>query len=289
MTQYNFNIRKLEDKVLIDVNNWKQPSGTMEIHRLSGRSHVTFITEVLYTGSKEVSKDDVVLLSSTACSIATSPTSPYEIGDGKKYFNIPISQVMGIFENADISFKSLKLQKGKVLFKKVQRNQNSNLVVQDKSATVGGIVKVSEESQFSVGDLIAVQDNVSTQVYLDGIEYYCIEENMIVAILTESLSLNEGKFINKYILMKPYISNKVLNSTLLETPNINYEDLDYSDINNRDLFIVYFVDNSLSNIKREDILLLNRDYTNYFYYDNEKYFILDGEKWVSGKIIERKE
>ena len=86
--------------------------------------------------------------------------------------------------------------------------------------------------------------------------------------------------------MKPYVSKKVLNSNILETPEINYEDLDYSDMYNRDLFKVCYADEA-TGIHAGDILLLNRDYTNYVYFNNEKYFIIDSKKWISGKIIER--
>lgn len=293
--KYDFNVKKMKGKVQIDVNEWEFPSSSIvETHKLSGRSYVTYISKVraLDKNIKTLKKGKFVLLSKIACDIATAPTSPYEL-DGKKFYNIPYSQVMGVFRDNIVSMEilslsSLEMLNSCLLFQKISKEQNSLLKIPDTSATIGKVIKTSKKSNFKADDIIIVKDNVSTPVRFNGIDYFATEERSIVGLLRHNeWSLDKAKILNQYILMKPYISENVLNSTILETPSINYEDLDYSNIYNRDLFKVYYIDETLKNISKNDILLLNRDYTNYLFYDNEKYFVIDSEKWISGKIIER--
>ena len=151
---------------------------------------------------------------------------------------------------------------------------------------LGKVVKVGENSKVKTDDVIAVRDNVSTPIKFENKDYFAIEDKFVVGVLNSSYSIDSMNLINEYIIMKPYISKNVLNSTVLETPEINYNDLDYSDIENRNLFKVCYADKSL-NVEKGDILLLNRDFTNYMYYNNEKFFVINGKKWISGKIIER--
>ena len=86
--------------------------------------------------------------------------------------------------------------------------------------------------------------------------------------------------------MKSYIATKLLNSNILISPDINYEDLDYSDIYNRDLFQIKFLDKKLNNFKKEDVILVRRDFTNYVYLNEEKYHLINGKDWIEAKIEE---
>jgi hypothetical protein len=152
---------------------------------------------------------------------------------------------------------------------------------------VGEVVKVGTNvSDIHIGQQVLIRDNVSTEVMFGEHSYYATEERMIVGILHNSFNIEDIEFINKSILMKPYINSKVLNSSLLVSPDINYEDLDYSDMYNRNLFKVEFSDTSVKEIQKGDVILLNRDYTNYVYYGMEKYFTIDGTKYISAKIKE---
>jgi co-chaperonin GroES (HSP10) len=289
--QYDFNTTRLKDKIQINVDEWVQPeSNLLQLYKMSGRSYLTYITQVkaLDKSIPNLSHGDYVLLSKVACDIATSPTSPYELDD-KRFYNIPLSQVVGKFKNNSLKLGELELFKGYVIYKKISRKENSVLSISDVNTTIGIILKTSKESVLKEGNVIMLRDNVSTPIRLESSEYFAAEERAIVGIFkdSENLSFSNLTIINENILMKPYVSKNLLNSSILETPDINYEDLDYSDVFNRDLFKVYYADKSLNSIKEGEILILNRDYTNYVYFNNEKYFIIDGKKWISGKIIER--
>ena len=289
---YDFKVSKMEGKVQIDVNKWLQEGGnSLQYYKMSGKPYVTYITEVINTWDNEdFTKGDYVLLSKVAAGIATSPTSPYEV-DGVKYYNIPISQVMGVFSKNTILFDNLKMLKNNILIEKIERKQNSLLNITDTNTMIGKVLKVGSTSILKEGDIVLLKDNMSTPIRIGFNDYYAAEQRALVGVFNrnQELSIDNLSIINENILMKPYISKNILNSTILETPSINYEDLDYSDVHNRDLFQVYYADNSLKDIHSKDILLLNRDYTNYVYFNNDKFFIIDGKKWVSGKIIERDE
>ena len=289
--QYNFNVMRLKNKIQIDIDDWVQPeSNLLQFYKMNGKSYVTYMTQIknLGEGVHGLVRGDYVLISKVACDIATSPTSPYKF-EGKRYYNIPCSQIIGKFKRNVLKLSNLELFKGYIIYKKVEREGNSFLNIPDVNATIGVILKVSNESSLKEGEVVMLRDNVSTPMRLESSEYFAAEERAIVGVFkdSESLSFSNLDIMNKNILMKPYISKNLLNSSILETPSITYEDLDYSDVFNRDLFKVCYIDKSLEDIKENEILILNRDYTNYVYFNNEKYFIIDGKKWISGKIIER--
>lgn len=288
--KYDFNTNTMKDRIQISITEWVSPEENLiEIHRISGKSYVTYIIKAQFVGREVegIKSGDYMLLSKVACDVATTPTASYSIGDGNKYFNIPPEQVMGIFKGNNVTFSNLIMRDKNILFKRIMKEQNSDIFIEEKDTMLGEIVKVSTGSALKVGDKVAVRDNASTPIKFGEDEYFAVEEKFVVGILHKGEAISDMEILNEYILMKPYVSKNVLNSKVLITPEINYEDLDYSDINNRNLFRVLYVDKSLKNIKKGDILLLNRDYTNYMYYENEKYFVVNEEKWISGKIIER--
>lgn len=287
--KYDFNTSRLKGKVQISINNWVFPEGNLlEIRKITGNSYVTYITKALAVGDevRGISQNDYILLSKVACDIATTPTVAYEF-EGEKYFNVPSEQILGVFNNNKVTLSELTLQNKNVLFKRVNKKQSSSLFIEETNTMLGEVIKVAEGSKLKVGDKIVVRDNVSTPIRFGELEFFITEEKFIVGITNKGESIEDITILNGYVLMKPYIPSHVLNSSILETPVINYEDLDYSDINNRNLFKVMYVDKTLKDIKEGDILLLSRDYTNYMYYENERYFVINEEKWISGKILER--
>ena len=290
--KYDYNTSRMDNKVQINVQEWLSPdSSLIKVYKMNGKTPISCITEAKFIGHGIVGikEGDYLLLSRVSCEVATSLTAYYTI-DGNRYFNVPNEQIMGVFEQNKITFRNLKLRPGNILFKKVYREQSSIIQMEEKGTMLGGIIKIGENSKFHIGDIIALEDNVVTPLLIDGEECYAVEEKFVVGTLSdEDLSIEDMKVQNNYILMKPYISKNVLNSKVLETSQINYDNLDYSDINNRDLFKVMYVDESLSDIKKGDLLLLNRNYTNYMYYGGEKYFTISDKKWISGKVIERDE
>lgn len=294
MLKYDYNVQRTKNRVQINVREWVQPTDTLEIHKMSGRAFLTYINKALKVHNEtfsdvKINEGDTILINKVASEIAVSPTIPYLLED-REYFDVPISQILGVFRG-DVSLNNLELTCGKVLYKRVDRTMSSQLLIPDKSTTMGFVRKLPSnyKGKLQEGMLVLVKDNVSTDLYwAQG--YSITEEKDIIAIAEIQpagdtvLKLN---VINNYTLMKPYISTNVLNSNLLISPDINYEDLDYSDMYNRNLFKVCVTDENTGLIEG-DILVLNRDYTTYVYFNNEKYFAIEnGKEWISARINER--
>ena len=282
----DYKVSKTEDCSLINVNNWI-PTSDIITQSIKGRISASFITEVLEENFKEdygVSKGDYILITKVASEIA--PMRSYDLNDGNKYFNLPISQIIGKFTDKKISLSSLELIEGKVLIERIS-NKDSYLFLPETSDMLGRVVKVNSKiASIKNESIIILKDNIVTPIRLEGKEYYAADDSNIVGVLNYGFSVEEIEFINESILLKPYQGKHVLGSKILLTPDINYEDLDYSDIYNRDLFQIKLLDKSLKKLAIGDIVLARRDFTNYVYLDNEKYFLLNGKKWIEAKIEE---
>ena len=83
--------------------------------------------------------------------------------------------------------------------------------------------------------------------------------------------------------MESFISSNAFNTDLL-TPSLNFEEEDITDFYNRDLFKVLKVNENLTQVKKDDILLLDRNITNYVYVCLDKYFTVSGLVDVSAKV-----
>lgn len=284
MTCIDFNVPKNKECILIDTNKWlKDDSSLIQSQKISGKLTLTYITEVESSNLPFIKEGQTVLLSRVISEIAQY--SKYIIED-KSYYNVPESQILGTFET--ITLEGLTLLNDKIIVKKVENTIESELYLTNANVMIGEVLKTGSKVQkVKVQDKILIRDNISTEVKLNNESYYVLEERMVVGIFGPSFNIEDLKLINESILMKPYINSKVLNSSLLISPDINYEDLDYSDMYNRDLFKVEFLDESLKHsLKEGDIIILNRDFTNYVYYGMEKYFIVDGFKYITALVKE---
>ena len=290
---FDYKVKRTEDNILIKVNNWIQ-SSDLHIQKINGKKSISYITEAIdiHEHSKQflncpIEQEDYIFITSVAADV--SQYTNFEI-DGNKFFNVPIMQVLGIFKNNIISFNNLDMMYDKILVEKINNSQ-SNLILPETNEMIGKVVKIGTNNfdknfnkiplQVKIGDIVLIKDNVSTSIRLDGKSYYAIEEKAIVGIIKENTEIT---FINESILMKPYYFKKLLNSTILETPNIDYENLDYSEIYNRDLFQIKYIDKSVENLQKDDIILVKRDFTNYVYLNQEKYFLINGKDYVEAKL-----
>ena len=280
----DYKVDRTEDCALMNVNNWISTSDIVS-QNIKGKLSISCITEILEENFKEdygVHKGDYVLITKVASDIAVMRS--YSLTDNSKYFNLPISQIIGRFKGNNVSLTSLELLKGKVLIEKVT-NTDSYLYLPETSDMVGKVIKVNSGiDSIRENGLILLKDNIITPIRLDGKEYFAADDTNVVGVIS-----HDGiKFINESILMVPYVSPYVLGSELLVSPTIDYENLDYSDIYNRDLFQIKFLDENLIDFKKDDIILVRRDLTTYVYIDDNKYFLLNGKKWVEAKLEGKK-
>ena len=282
----DYKVARTKDCALMDVQNWI-PTSNIISQNIKGRVSASYVTEVLeenFDKDYGVYKGDYVLITRVASEIA--PMRSYSLHDNRKYFNLPISQIIGRFRGKKVSWSTLELIKGKVLIEKVEKN-DSCLVLPEKSDMLGKVVKVNTDiNNLHIGSLALLKDNIVTPIRLDGKKYYAADDMNIVGVLNCGTSIEDIEFINESVLMVPYYGKHIFGSSILITPDIDFEDLDYSDINNRDLFQIKFLDRTMEGLSKEDIVLARRDYTNYVYLNNTKYFLLNGRKWIEAKIEE---
>ena len=296
----DFNVKRSEDCALIDTKKWVDNASVgITIHRLSGRDIPTGIAELInvHAVNKElegiVEKGDLVLVSRVAADISQYRKFGVKVGDDR-YANIPIMQIMGVFRNHEIDYSSLQMVTDKVLIKKIDIKHKGLLLSNDQTM-FGEVVKVGTHRyskewhkiplKVKVGDKVVVRDNVTTEVNLDGERYYAVEEPMIIGIFPndDEFNIETLSVINNYILMKPHVPENLSDSILI-TPFMDYDASDYTEIYNRDLFKVVKADEKLDKITRDDILLLDRNITNYMYLGSEKYFVVSGLEFVSAKV-----
>jgi hypothetical protein len=121
---------------------------------------------------------------------------------------------MGVFSNNKINLDSLKMRNKNVLFKRIEKKQDSSLIIEERNTMVGEVVAAGKNSSLKTGDLITTKDNISTPIEIPDGNYFAVEEKFIVGILQKDLQIENMKIINDYVLMKPYIAKNVLNSTI---------------------------------------------------------------------------
>ena len=288
----NFKVDKTKDCIIINTDEWIQNSeNSLKRYKMSGRSIITYLTEVVdknivsdkfKKADSVLEKGEIVLVSKVASEI--SRDRAFEI-ENNKYYNVPVMQVIGYFKSKDISLANFNLLYDKILVKKVELSDDSLLYHPVSMAMTGEVVKVgtnkfdldwnSQPLTIKVGDKVLIKDNISTQITLDGNDYYAVEERGVVGVFNRDADMSSIKVINDYVLLQEYISDNLLGSDLLYTPLLDYEILDETDIYNRNMFKVIQSDSSIQHLTVGDVILADRNVTEYAYLNQEKYFILN--------------
>lgn len=293
----DFKVKRAEDCVLIDTKAWLMDGTGISLHKMSGRDVPTGLIKVLdvYDKTKElkgvVAEGDTVLLSKAAADISQYRKFGVKEGDDR-YFHCPIMQVLGVFRDKDISLNSLSMCTDKILLKKIDAKVNG-LFLSEDNTMVGEVVKTGTHKfdkewnklplSVKIGDIVLIRDNVTTKVNLQEGEYYATEDSMVVGTFTSSeFDLSSLTILNNYIILESYVQ-ETLNSIVL-TPVLDFEEEDITEIYNRDLFKVVKTDDKIDKIFKNDIVLIDRNFTNYVYIGSKKYFVVAGMDFVTGKI-----
>lgn len=296
----SFKVPRTKDCVVIDTKNWLQNSSqALTVHRMSGRDIPTYITKVTDENiekevfSNVVKKEDVILLSRIASEVAQARPFEVEVGD-KRFYDIPIMQVLGVFKDGVVSLDSLNLLFDKILIKRIDTSRVGYLDIPNSNTMIGEVLKTGScsfdkdwnkhELRIKEGDKVLIKDNVTTEITFGTDTYYITEESMVVGIFNnDSYTLNNVELINKSIILESYIPENAF-ATGLVTPLLDFEEEDVTDLYNRDLFRVVDLDKSLTNLKKNDIILTDRSVTTYVYIGIEKYFMLSGTDYLEAKI-----
>lgn len=294
----DFKVKRSEDCITIDTKAWITSSTIgITVHRMSGRDIPTYITKAVSVNPVTenlkglINTGDTILLSRVASDISQYKKFAVKVGDDR-YFNAPIMQILGVF-NGDISLENLELLTDKILIEKIEAAADGIILSKDNTM-VGRVLKTGtnrfdkEWNKYPLtvkqGDVVLVRDNVTTEIMLGSKRYYVTEEPMVVGIFKgDKYSLDSLQLLNNYIILDSYIKEQMGN---LFTPIMDYEEADYTQIYDRDLFKVLKVSNELDNIRENDILLIDRNYTNYVYLGAKRYFVLSGTEYISARVNE---
>lgn len=300
----SYDIDRSYDCVKIDTDNWMSNSkyGLLR-HRMSGRTVTTCLTKVLdknidnknAEANTVLKEGSLIILSNIMAEI--SRERAYKI-ENKSYYDVPIRHIIGYFEDNIVDLEHLKLLYNNILIKKIDLSTTGVLYTVNENSTVGEVIRVGanrfnietdpQPMSVAVGDIVLVQDNVTTSINIDGEEYLLLAESSVVGIFPSKDDINIDKvdFINNSVLLEEYIDESLMNSSVLLTPNINYEELDLSDIFNRDLFKVVGVDEDLNlhGLEKNDIIFTDRNLTFYVYFKKKRYFLVQGMNNIYGKL-----
>ena len=283
LENFDYKVKKTEDCALIYVNDWVQASDII-IQKISGKYSVSCIAEALkvhehkYKNSP-IKEGSYIFITKVAADVCQYTN--HEI-DGKKFFNVPFTQILGIFKGNLVTFDNLTMIYDKILVEKISTSSYGGIILPETNEMIGKVIKIGNDAnKLKIGDVILIKDNVSTPIRLNEKDYFALEEKAVVGIVKENAEID---FINESILMQPFYFKNLLNSTILEAPDINYEDLDYSEVYNRDLFKIMYIDKKISNLQKGDIVLAKRDFTNYVFLNQEKYFLLNGKNYIEAKL-----
>ena len=303
----DYKVERSADCIRINTDDWVLSSDNqLKRYRISGRAVTTCITHVddknlseeFFESEEVLEKGTKVLLSSIASEIARSRA--YTI-DNKRYYDIPVMQVLGYFEGNRGTLESFKLLYNKILIKKMNFNKKGSLYTVSDNSTVGKVIKVGIDKTDShthsspfyllTGSIVMLQDNVATEVEIEGETYLAVDISSVVGLFESENEMNieNLKVLNKNILMEEYRSSKLFDSSTLLAPNLNYEELDFSDIYNKDIFKVVALDEKLEGLEKGDIVLMDRNLTFYVYFNGNKYFLVNGKNNISGKLIQEGE
>lgn len=297
----DFKVPRAKDCIIIDTKNWLQNSSQiLTVHKMSGRDIPTFISKVIDVSAEKdvlrnyINKNDTVLLTRVASEVAQGRAFETEVGD-KRFYNVPIMQVLGVFKEGVISYDTLNMLFDKILIKKIDTTRVGFLDIPNSNTMIGEVVKTGtckfdkdwnkQELTVKAGDLVLIRDNVTTEIMLGNEIYYATEESMVVGLFNDNkdFSLQNLKLINESIILEQYIPDTTFNTKFL-TPSLNFEDEDITDLYNRDLFKVTAVDGSLTKLKKDDIILTDRSVTTYVYIGIDKYFMLSGMNYLEAKV-----
>ena len=297
----DFKVPRAKDCIIIDTKNWLQNSSQiLTVHKMSGRDIPTFISKVIDVSAEKdvlrnyINKNDTVLLTRVASEVAQGRAFETEVGD-KRFYNVPIMQVLGVFKEGVISYDTLNMLFDKILIKKIDTTRVGFLDIPNSNTMIGEVVKTGtckfdkdwnkQELTVKAGDLVLIRDKVTTEIMLGNEIYYATEESMVVGLFNDNkdFSLQNLKLINESIILEQYIPDTTFNTKFL-TPSLNFEDEDITDLYNRDLFKVTAVDGSLTKLKKDDIILTDRSVTTYVYIGIDKYFMLSGMNYLEAKV-----
>jgi co-chaperonin GroES (HSP10) len=306
LEKFNYNIKytKGDSCILIDPKNWvENTTNIVQTYSIDGKAAMNYMTTVLKENideeifGKPLNEGDLVILTKIASKV--SYLKPFEIAYnfGKnKYSHIHVMQVIGKFEDNIISLDTLTPLFDKVIMEEIKVSQSSILFIDEEQATsVGKVIKVGSggftnkwkhrDMEVSVGDYVLLRDNITTSINIDNKDYICTEDSMIMGKFKDGIiDMKNIELFHDNIILEEKQEEKALGSSILFSPTLDLEEEDISEIYQRDRFKVINKSDKVNDVDVDDVIIINRDCTNYIIFKGTKYFTIKGTKQIEGKI-----
>lgn len=300
--EYQVQGARSENCILVDTENWIANTSN-EIIGINSRGGIAEnnITIVLDTNISDAKYKDVlragdfVMLSKLAVRVycAKAYSIPVEY-DSTKYTDVPVSHVLGKFEDNKISFSTFKLLGDKVLLKRVSYTEidvvDGFQVTPNTTLTVYDIVKVGPDVQnVSVGQRILLRDNVAVETFLDGEQYFVTDVETVVGVFEGDLDISKVTPCNNCIILTEYIPERAAGSSIIYNPSYDKKD-DFdnrSEIYTEETYRVLV--SAESSLDPQDIVYMSRFALEYITFRGIKYFVAYGTKHMLATVKEIKD
>ena len=292
--KYNVRQSKSENCVLIDTKKWIYDKNTLiRGYYKDGTVKANFITKVLETNINkkefpiDVNKGDTILLSRQAVNLAKR--SSYELyKQPSKYANVHVQNILGVFEDGKQSASSLTLFPNKVLMRKIEVPENDFIVVNYENPTfVGEVIntgsfrlnsKLQKEDMFvEKGDKVLCTDAVATEVLLDNETYYLIHDTSVAGKFNTKLDMEDFTPYGAQVILEEEQENTIEGHSSLYNPVVDLEEDDITEVYRSDRYKVLAVGSNVEQLKKDNLVYVNRDITNYVTFKGTRYYILENE------------
>lgn len=284
---YDIANTKTYGHILVDSNDWYNTSALLQIN-MRGKVKPSYVTKVVDINPAPAyrplpfKKGDKVIVSALATRIAKLKTMQI-CRDSVDYANIHISQVLGYFNNNNISVEDFIPLYDKVLMKKVHIPASEHIYLSDDTMSVGKVLKVGDGGftddwkrrpmEIKVGSTVLIKDNVTTDVTINGEEYYITDDkNIIGEFLDETIDLTSLKVYGNIGIFNEYEDDKIEGSFLYK-PVLSHDD-DVAQTYTENFFQVV----KSETLNTDDVYFISRFDTEYVRFRGQKYYVANNDK-----------
>lgn len=291
----NLPYTKSENCILVYAKECSSLENNSNLILSNVRGYTREVLDVGYTEvflTHKLAKNDVVVVSKTMENISRLRNFTID-GEynNKQLVNIHCMQILGRV-NSDFPF-NIELFYNKVLLEEVII---PGLIIDKKVYRVLSIGSHNFNDNWEqiplevkVNDLVVTTENSLTPISenITGVSnLFITEENNIVGCFDSEVIIDTVK--NLSVCFKPFASRLLLiphEDTMcgsLHLVKYDEEIDDISEMYNRDKFEVLCVGKDVNNIKKKDIINVNRDTLTQFSFGNKDYFVANGEDYIRG-------
>lgn len=285
--------------ILINSQNWI-PNTSNEIIAINSRGGIAnnFITQVLDTNIENehyagtIEAGDVVMLTAVASRLYCSRTFQIPVKyDNINYTDIPVSHIVGKFEDQNISFSSFKILSNFVMLERLNDTDIGSsgiLLTTDKTKTICKVVKVGPDVEdLKTGDTVLILDNISTNTMLNNTAYQIVTEDMVIGIynskqfyepIEDILTLRHG-----FVLMDEYQPEQAAGSEHIINPQYDAsQDEGMSAIYSETTYKVLL--SNAKDIELNDLVYMPRAATEYVTCLGKRYYLARNTNFIMATI-----